>query len=186
MERDIIERMRREEAELLRKLEAVRGILRAYSGGPVGATINDGAKAEARKSATRDTSSSQRRTREKMPLERFSSYGQSIVKAAIDECVSHLGRPIPSRDMVVLVERRGIEVQGKDQANAISALLARSADLMPNGRKGWTLSDEYQQRRQEEIVKILGTRPHAENEPHSAFAGGSDLAHGAPTKEITE
>jgi len=168
MDDDIIDRMRREEAELLRKLEAVRGLLRAYGDISDGVVCDDFADAEIRKPLFRQAPRSKGVVREKMPLERFSPYGQSVVKAAIEECQSHRGRPISSREMVTRVERRGIEVQGKDPANAISALLARSADLMPNGRKGWTLANPNAF---DEL--LLSREAQTEEEPHSVSAGGS-------------
>lgn len=139
MESDIIDRMRREEAELVRKLSAVRGLLDVYGEQPSAAPSSDGAPvAEQRQARTPKAT----RSREKLPVERFSTYGQAVVTAAIEECKRHLGSPISSKDMVGLVESKGILVRGEDKANAISALLARSMDLKPNGRKGWTLSDE--------------------------------------------
>lgn len=180
MEHEIIDRMRREEAELLRKLEAVRGLLRAYGASPEAASL-------ARPSSdTVPVPKNHGRGREKMSIERFSDYGRSVVRAAIDECISHLGSPIASREMVALVEKRGIEVRGEDKANAISALLARSIDLKPNGRKGWTLSDEYQERQNRELEDLLGLPVPKENEPPAQTLSGSDLAHHAPIKETTE
>lgn len=177
MDDDIIDRMRREEAELVRKLEAVRALLRAYGGASDSIVVSGAAQAEIRKTPSQQAPRSKASAREKMPLERFSPYGQLVVKAAIDECRSHLGRPIPSRHMVDLVEKRGIEVQGKDKANAISAMLARSIDLMPNGRKGWTLAnpDDFDE-------LLLSREVQTEEEPHSASAGGSSAEKGdAPT-----
>lgn len=166
MDADIIDRMRREEAELTQKLEAVRAVLRAY--GHAAIAIGDAVDAEVRKPADEAVKPAPR-ARERLPLDRFTTYGRSVVHAATEECKKHPGSPISSRDMVSLVESRGIIVRGEDKANAISALLARSIDLKANGRKGWTLSDEYRERQQREVTEILGTRAQKENAPQDTF-----------------
>lgn len=181
MDSEIIDRMRREEADLKRKLDAVRALLIAYGEAPLESSPITSRTVLNSKESKR-SSDIQSSGREKMPLERFSTYGQSIVKAAIEECFSHIGKPIPSREMVDLVEKRGVQVRGDDKGNALSALLARSADLKANGRKGWTLSEEYLERNNQQIAELFGE----ENEPHSANAGGSKTALDAQNKETTE
>lgn len=182
MEHDIIERMRREEAELVRKLEAVRALLNAY-----GATaadrvgIGDSVHAEVRKRSG-ESEARKSRTREKMPLDRFSAYGRSVVEAALAECAKHPGSPIATRDMLTLIEQRGIEVRGEDKVNAVSALLARSSDLKPNGRRGWTLASP------DDFTELLLDQPvQKEEEPRSASAGGSsaDRRSTGPAVTIT-
>ncbi|RQW44104.1 hypothetical protein [Novosphingobium sp. LASN5T] len=184
MDADTLEKIRREEADLTQKLEALRMILRAYGAdAPIAAlsaaptivapTIEVPNGPVAAATLTPKTG------REKVSLDRFGDYGRSVVQAAIDECRSHLGRPIASRDMVTLVERRGIEVRGNDKVNAISALLARSIDLKPNGRKGWTLSEEYHENERRLAAKLLGEEnaPQDFDEILGADAGKTD----APT-----
>lgn len=180
MDNYIIDRMRREEAELSRKLEAVRAVLSAY--GVSAATDRLDVKDEATAEVVKGKRSSERSAAEKLPIERFSLYGQNIVKAALEECLSRMGSPISSRDMVQLLKMRGIEVQGKDPANALSSLLARASVLKPNGRRGWTVADDYMTQvgipsgySADDFDVILGDNsPQRENEPHSGNAGGSD------------
>lgn len=188
MDADLIQKLQDEEAELSRKLEAVRSLLSAYGilrvvPLPNGLISAPTASAPPRGRADMHSRGVANSGREKVPLERFGDYGRTVVQAAIDECRSHLGSPIASRDMVTLVEQKGIEVRGNDKVNAISALLARSIDLKPNGRKGWTLSDEFLERERRAIAELFGE----ENEPRSGDAGGSDaVSESAPTLELTE
>lgn len=166
MDAEIIDRMRREEAELTRKLEAVRGLLRAYGATPFVSQTEQQSGSKTREATSGGNAN---RGREKMPLERFSEYGQSVVKAAIKECARQLGKPISSRNMVDLVEKQGIEVSGQDKINALSALLARSIDLETNGRKGWTLSEEYRERQDREIREMFEDEPRKENAPQNGL-----------------
>jgi hypothetical protein len=131
---EIIAQLKAEQADLRCKLAALDAVIGAY-GQPPGRPHEPKpeakyAMADARPSATR----------EQMPLERFSSYGQSVIRAAMMVVNPFDGPPTPTKDLVELIESRGQEIRGTDKPNALSSLLARSADLINHGRRGWTLA----------------------------------------------
>ncbi|MDE1915056.1 MAG: hypothetical protein KGJ57_04775 [Sphingomonadales bacterium] len=187
MDSDVIEKLRREEADLTQKLEAVRMILRAYGDTKdITHTVSHVHRAVLPKPNNGEQDGNGK-SREKMTLDRFSAYGRAVVGAAIRECANYQEGPITSREMVRLVEKQGIDVRGADKVNAISALLARSIDLKPNGRKGWTLSDEYREIEEYREMQDENTShaSHNENDPPDDFEvmlGGPDAGTGdAPT-----
>lgn len=112
---DLVRAAIAERARLLRRLEALNGVIAAYEGSAV---------AYQNEIRTRD---------------RFSQYGSRIV-GAVCEIVSQADAPIPTRVLVGLLRDRGVDVRGVDQANALSALLARSSELQSQGRRGWLLA----------------------------------------------
>lgn len=128
---------RAEEADLLRKLEAVRAVLRAYGEAPLSEAPAP-EKAPGRPALASPPATSA--NKEKKPLEGFSPYGADVVRAAIKVVKERPGGPVATRDMVAAIEAMGQEIRGVDKVNALSALLARSADLTNHGRRGWTLS----------------------------------------------
>jgi hypothetical protein len=142
MDRPVIEQLKTEEADLLRKLEAVRGVLRAYGaltpdgdGKPAAVPHVPTANIPALKSEG---------GRERVGLDRFSEYGRQIVQAAIDAIKGDGGSaPIRTKLLVEMIEAQGLTIRGEDKGNALSALLARSIDVRSNGRRGWTLCSSF-------------------------------------------
>ncbi len=137
MDRPILEQLRAEEADLLRKLEAVRGVLRAY--GEM-RSVQDNTRSDVELAGPKHSAARTEGNRERVGLERFSEYGRQIVSAAIDAITdAATDVPIPTRMLVDMIEARGLSIRGEDKNNALSALLARSIHVRSNGRRGWTL-----------------------------------------------
>lgn len=136
---DIVERVKAEEAELLRKLAAVRAFLDVYAAGAgkaAGATTPRAAK-PSRPAGERATPA-----RERVEISRFSPYGASVVIAAKRAISRAFVQPVPTRKLAEMIEADGLEIRGEDKVNALSALLSRSIDVQSNGRRGWTLAQE--------------------------------------------
>lgn len=162
MDQTVIAHMRREEQDLLRKLEAVRQLLAVY-----GEPANEAPmKATATASQPRPVrASSVDRT------DKFGAYGQRIIDAATRHLPEMGGNPMMTRDLLAKLDEDGIEVRGENKINALSALLARSSTIKGYGRAGWTLT----RARPLEVEQMLGSNDTGqEKEPHSASAGGSD------------
>ncbi|MGA0532102.1 hypothetical protein [Hansschlegelia sp. KR7-227] len=168
MDANIVQQMKAEEADLMRKLDAVRAFLAAYG-------VQNGRAPSGERNmpkpaivpATRPAS-----VRDRVPLDRFTEYGREVVKAAITAVKKETVRPVLTRRLVELIEAEGVEIRGVDKVNALSALLARSIDLTSIGRRGWTLAHEEDGDGQEP----------EENGPHSTSAGGPDASgEGGPT-----
>ena len=165
MDDDIVERMRAEEADLARKLRAVRDLLAAYGQDPHSPSPSRLApKAKAPAPA-----------REKVGIDGFGNYGRRIVANSMMAMLTS-AHPIKTREILKFLEAMNIEVTGANKVNAVGALLSRSRDIISHGKSGWEIADR---RVAEEIVAKYG---HKENEPHSETAGGSDAGNGnAPT-----
>jgi len=134
---DIIAQMKAEQADLRRKLEAIQAVLAAY-----GVTDTAAPATTARTGALLATTSKVPPLRERVPLSRFSEYGAQVVNAALHVVQARSSGPVLTRDLVAEIEKMGIEIRGNDKVNALSALLARSADLVSHGRRGWTASED--------------------------------------------
>ncbi|MGN6271297.1 MAG: hypothetical protein ACTHM0_15540 [Sphingomonas sp.] len=164
MRNDIIDQMRAEEADLVKKLNAVRAFIIAYGEG-------DGAPREKAEPMRKATTSA----RGKVGIEGYSRYGQVVVAEAMRVLIASSSL-VRTRQLVEAVEAMGIEISGENKINALGALLSRSEDIISHGKSGWELSDRDAAK---EIVAKYG---HKENEPHSETAGGSDAGNGnAPT-----
>ena len=81
--------------------------------------------------------------RDRVRTDRFSSYGESVVDAAEAALTGREDAPVPTRELVGMIEERGVEIRGNDKVNALSALLSRSTRIKSNGRRGWTLNKGY-------------------------------------------
>lgn len=159
---DIIKRMLAEREDLTRKLTAVDQFLAAYGAGVSKVslrltTVRADAPLLARSFADR--------------IDKFGSYGTSVINAALLLLPSLESEPMLTRDLVEKIEARGITIRGENKVNALSALLARSSKIKGHGRAGWTCAvaiaaDEYDD--------LLGADAPKENEPRSNNAGGSD------------
>lgn len=135
MVNDIVGDLKAERASLLRKLAAIDAALAAY--GETDRAYSPSAEAP----EVFQVPGVRTSKRGKVPLDRFSEYGASVVKAATEVIRAGDGRPIPTRELVDSLKRRGVQIRGADQANALSALLSRSADVVSNGRSGWTIDE---------------------------------------------
>jgi hypothetical protein len=158
---ETIARMRAEEADLMRKLKAVRDFLAVYGDdAPRVALPADNKRAAGR---------------EKVSITGFSRYGQIVVA----ECMRLMltaSHPTKTRALVEFLEATGIEISGENKINAVGALLSRSADIISHGKAGWTLADPTI------ATQIVAEHGHKENEPEGKDASGSDAGQGnAPT-----
>jgi hypothetical protein len=166
MDEAIVIRMREEEADLVRKLDAVRQFLAAYGGPAPVAAAAKGSTVTRRSSATR--------------ADKFGSYGQGVIDAAC-KLLEGANAPVPTRDLLAKLERYGVEVRGENKVNALSALLARSSKVQGHGRAGWTLAGDPPTA--EEIQETLGEQAQNETKaPNGDAASASVVAKsGAPT-----
>lgn len=158
---DIISRMRAEESDLVRKLEAVRHFLAAYAGPVASASTPPAQKRASRGSAER--------------ADKFGGYGMGVIDAVASVLPGPSKNPLMTRDIIAKLEASGVAIRGKNKVNALSALLARSSRIKGHGRSGWTLADEpVDLQNYNEILG--GDDAHQENDPTSEAAVGSDAA----------
>ena len=156
--------MRREEADLVRKLNAVRDFLAAYGENPIEAPQLD-----------RVRTSSPQAVREKAEITSFTEQTRRSVLLSI-EAMGYSNGLIKTKQLVEYVESRGHEISGKNKVNALGALLARSADVVGHGKSGWDVVDRA------EAIKMLERFEYKEKEPSSEDAVGSDAGQeGAAT-----
>lgn len=130
MDADIVKRMRAEEADLSRKLQAVRAFLSAYGEAPRDADDSDTSRRESRESSAR----------EKVDITSFTEQTRRSVLLAI-QAMTTTSKLMKTRDLVVAVENTGHEISGQNKVNALGALLARSEDIVGHGKSGWALAD---------------------------------------------
>jgi hypothetical protein len=159
--------MRAEEADLAKKLEAVRAFLAAYEG--------ESGSTRSAKAAPKSGKSEGRR---QVEIDGFGAYGRTVVAEAMRMLMAS-NHPIKTSQLVAPIEAMGVEISGQNKINALGALLARSVDITSHGKAGWSLADR------EKAAKIVAEHGFArpkENEPNSEDAAGSDAAGwGAPT-----
>lgn len=159
MDGDIVTRLKQEEAELSRKLKAVRDVLSAYGVGD-----DSSATPSPRKSGSR----------EKHGIEGYGEYGRMIVAHAMLVLLTEDG-PVKTRDIVKYLEAGNIDITGENKINAVGALLSRSVDITSHGKSGWSIADRP---KAIEIVNkyVPKSAPEAgENEaPNGNAAGASE------------
>jgi hypothetical protein len=129
MNADIVTQMRKEEADLSRKLQAVRAFLSAYGEGPIesrGVMPNAPAAIGG--------------PREKVPLSGFTEQTRKSVLLSMQAMTVSPGL-VKTRDLVSFIEAMGHQVSGANKVNALGALLSRSADVVGHGKSGWSLAD---------------------------------------------
>lgn len=182
MNADIVKQMRAEEADLVRKLQAVRDFLAAYGEAP-----NDsGGSAQTPRS---QSASSQ--PREKVDITSFTEQTRRSVVLSMMAMEASPGL-VRTRELVQFIENMGHKVTGKNPVNALGALLARSEDVEGHGKSGWALADRARARQiieeygpkapTSDFEELLGSNAQNETEPTSGQAGGSDAGmEGAPT-----
>ncbi len=124
---DILARMRDEERELQRKLEAVRHFLAAYSGSDTASALLERAPRKPRPLAER--------------MDKFGAYGQRVIDAALPVLPDSSEEPMRTRDIAAKLQDAGVKITGSNKVNSLSALLARSTKIKGYGREGWTRAD---------------------------------------------
>lgn len=169
MDHDIITRMRIEEADLSRKLKAVRDLLAAY-GQEVG-TANVNLPAAAVTPSAGPARAHATSSREKVGIDGFGSYGRRIVATSMMAILMSTG-PVKTREIVEFLESMDVAITGENKVNAVGALLSRSSDIVSHGKGGWTVADDAQAR---DIVS-----EHAFKENEAPVADAADASETAP------
>jgi hypothetical protein len=174
MNAEIVKQMRAEEADLVRKLRAVRDFLLAYGEAPVDAPIAPSQQAKQQTDTPRPKS---------VPITSFTENTRTSVALALMLMATSDGL-VKTADLVKGIEAMGHEISGANKVNSLGALLARSEDVDGHGKSGWTVYDRERalSLAREHAAKFLGEDAQKENEPLSVDAGGSDAAsEGAET-----
>lgn len=161
MNAEIVKQMRSEEADLVRKLQAVRDFLAAYGEKPIG---NDSA---VKASNVRPS----RTIREKVDISSFTAQTRRSVLLALEK-MAHTDGLTKTKELVDYIESRGHEVSGKNKVNSLGALLARSLDVEGHGKSGWDVVDR------DRALQLLTKYEYNEKEPTSEDAGGSETGWG--------
>lgn len=157
MNADIVTQMRAEEADLSRKLQAVRAFLAAYGEMP--------REASADEAPPRQASASH--SREKVEITSFNEQTRRSVLLAMEAMVYSDGL-LRTAQLVEYVESRGHQISGANKINALGALLARSLDVKGFGRSGWSVVDR------DNAMRLLQKYEYKEKEPTSESAAGPD------------
>lgn len=120
-----------EEADLERKLIAVRQMKAAYgiATQSPNVTITPAGSELVKVMARRAVSDR---------MDKFGTYGQNIIDHALMLLPGEDAKPMPTRALVEMFETLSIEINGENKVNALSALLARSSKIKGYGRAGWT------------------------------------------------
>ena len=176
MNADIVKQMRAEEADLVRKLEAVRVFLAAYGEAPKG---GDSTAPKTTRSAPRSKN---------VPITSYQADTRTSVALSLMIMATSPGL-VKTADLVKGVEAMGHEISGSNKVNALGALLARSEDVEGRGKSGWTVYDREKALAlaREHAGQFLGETTPNEKEPSSANAVGPDAGtEGAatPTRSV--
>lgn len=173
MNNEIVARMREEEADLSRKLAAVRQFLAAYGEAPSGeGEVN----AAMRKPAMEKRAETQRG---KISIDGYGAYGRGIVANAMMAMIVSPS-PVKTRKIVEHLDAMGVDITGENKINAVGALLSRSSDIVSHGKSGWTLADE------ESARAIIQRYAHNENEAPNDMSSEpqKSAAEGASTPAV--
>lgn len=138
MDSDIVQRMRAEEADLARKLAAVRGFLAAYGEEPLEVTTPPLAGAFA--SPVVHAQKREYGARPKVEIDKFTEQSRISVLLSM-MAMTTANRLMKTKQLVDFVEHMGFEVSGDNKINALGALLSRSVDIISHGKSGWELAD---------------------------------------------
>lgn len=174
MKADIIKQMRTEEADLSRKLQAVRDFLAAYGEQPKDAESGDIAAPKRGGGAARSKN---------VPITSYTENTRTSVALSLMVMATSEGL-VKTADLVERIEAIGHEISGSNKVNALGALLARSEDVEGHGKSGWTVYDRENAMAlaRKYAGKFLGENNQTENEPERSHATGSETAGwGAPT-----
>jgi hypothetical protein len=162
-----IEQAKAERAALMTKVSALDAVIAAYGDGTGNVKVKASAAIAVGDTRPPAFAGGGPAKRERVPLDRFSHYGQDIIRAAMEIVDNSVVVPVPTRKLVEEIEKRGLEIRGVDKVNALSALLARSLDLNSNGRRGWTLP-EFDER--------YGRKPDENEAPKADADDASEVA----------
>lgn len=167
MDADIVNRMRAEEADLVRKLQAVRDFLTVYGEAPLNAARTTAAGPKA------DTGG-----RPKAEIDSFTAQTRTSVVLALQALTTNPGL-MKTSELVQFIESMGHTINGDNKVNALGALLARSADVKGHGKSGWELADP------EKALRIVASFAPKRNEapdvsPSGASESEEDLLEGLP------
>jgi hypothetical protein len=154
MDADIVERMRSEEADLVRKLQAVRDFLAAYGEAPKGSP-----------GLTRPTPRSDAGGRPKVEIDSFTAQTRTSVVLAIQALTLTPGL-MKTSELVQVVEAMGHTINGENKVNALGALLSRSVDVIGHGKSGWELADR------EKALRIVSNYAPKRNEAPDVSPSG--------------
>jgi len=143
MDGQIITHLRAEEADLVKKLGAIRSVLAVYDPAPA-APVSARAKEEAGDDpgtalAREVVRSASRR------ITTMTEYANGIRSVARQVIQNSTVQPVPTRLIIEELTRRGMEIRGQNPLNAVSALLSRSPEFTAQGRNGWMLT-EFEER----------------------------------------
>lgn len=61
------------------------------------------------------------------------------------EIIKERGRPVPTREILIELERRGVEVGGKEPFSTLSTRLSRASTIIGTRGIGWSLKEEVRQ-----------------------------------------
>lgn len=75
------------------------------------------------------------------PLRRASSLAREKAVELAEEYLRGRREPTPTREIYAFMLSRGAELRGKEPTSNLSAILSKSAEFVPHGRAGWTLSE---------------------------------------------
>ncbi len=68
------------------------------------------------------------------------------IKEVVADIISKSGGgPVRTQHLVLMIESRGLKINGKNSVSSLSALLSNSEEFIPHGRSGWTLKQEGQE-----------------------------------------
>lgn len=166
MDDRIVRTMREEEADLSRKLKAIREFLAAY--GEATKRVEGGDRPA--------MATSIKPSREKVEITSYTDQTRPSVVLSM-QALAIEPKPVKTRQLVDFVEMMGHEITGKDKVNSLGALLGRSADIIGHGKSGWSLADR------DKAVEIIGRYYPNKNEAPEAKANDAseDGGWGAPT-----
>lgn len=166
MNAEIVKQMRAEEADLVRKLQAVRDFLAAYGEAPKGDYRTESASLKGSRSNARSKS---------VPITSYQADTRTSVALALMFMATSDGL-MKTADLVSCIEGLGHEIGGANKVNALGALLSRSEDVEGHGKRGWTVHDREHALAlaREHAGQYLGEDTQKENEPESETASDSD------------
>jgi hypothetical protein len=81
------------------------------------------------------------------PRDPADAVGEKVIatEAAAREIISAIGRPVPTREMLTELDRRGFAVGGKDPMATLTTRLSRAPSLENHRPYGWRLKEPHQE-----------------------------------------
>lgn len=106
----------------------------------------------------------------------FSGATLLITQEAATAAIREAGRPLPTRELLTALERRGVPVGGKDPASTLSARLSRAPGLINVRPHGWDVKESSE----EDVTSEPPERENSEatnQTPDSADEDGREVEH---------